>query len=153
MNTRLLTEALKTEIVTSYRKFAERNLKKMALISKLKAANIKYDTDTLIEINEDRLGNVIFLERGNDKAGYKHLLTHLNEFKQKSVTPAIMPKLIMNTLVEGEVVGYQGKGKGRAIYRSTFFATQNDARFMDIAITVGSNGFVVGANPASKFKR
>jgi hypothetical protein len=153
MNTRLLAEAFKSEIITSYRKFAKRNLEKMALISKLKAANIKHDTDTLIEIKEDKQGNVVFLERGNEKAGYKHLLTHLNEFKQKNVTPAIIPKLIMNALVEGEVVGYQGKGKGRAIYRSTFFAAQNDAGFMDIAITVGSNGFVVGANPASKFKR
>jgi hypothetical protein len=65
MNTRLLTEALKTDMMTAYRRFAERAIKKMALIKKLEQANIKHDKDTIIAIDEDRQGKIIFLERGN----------------------------------------------------------------------------------------
>jgi hypothetical protein len=91
---------------------------------------------------------------GNDKAGYKHVLDeHIKNFEEKGVRSAALPKLIMNTLVANEIVGYQGKSKGRPIYRSRFFLPKNDAVFVDIAITVGSNGFIVGANPTSKLKK
>lgn len=42
------------------------------------------------------------------------------------------------------IVGYQGRGQGRPIYEFTYEGTTRR-----IAITIGSNGYVVGANPKS----
>ena len=39
-------------------------------------------------------------------------------------------------------MGYQGRGTGRPIYE---FVYNGEVR--QVAITVGSNGFIVGANP------
>lgn len=50
----------------------------------------------------------------------------------------------MAAVTEGEIIGYQGKDKGRAIYE--FFYNGQMHR---VAISVGSNGFIVGANPVS----
>lgn len=43
--------------------------------------------------------------------------------------------------------GYEGTGTGRAIY-----ATQLNGKTQYVAISVGKNGFVVGANPAGSIK-
>jgi filamentous hemagglutinin len=49
----------------------------------------------------------------------------------------------MNAIERGEIIGQQGKGLTRPIYRVEF-----SGKFIDIAITVSDNGFVVGANIA-----
>jgi hypothetical protein len=51
----------------------------------------------------------------------------------------------MTALQNGEVVGYQGTGGTRPIYEYTF-----NGKLHQTAITVGSNGCIVGANPNTK---
>ena len=46
--------------------------------------------------------------------------------------------------IRGNIVGYQGKRNPRAIYEFTY----NGVR-QRVAVQVGSNGFIVGANPKS----
>ena len=48
----------------------------------------------------------------------------------------------MNALENGKIVGYQGRGTGRHIYEFTY-----NGEIHKVAITVGNNGFIVGANP------
>lgn len=43
---------------------------------------------------------------------------------------------------KGHIVGYQGKGTGRPIYEVDYNGTKRR-----VAVTVGSNGYIVGANP------
>lgn len=43
-----------------------------------------------------------------------------------------------------KIIGYQGKGTGRPIYQVT-----HNGKIYNTAITVGDNGFIVGANPSS----
>ena len=50
----------------------------------------------------------------------------------------------MKAVTEGKIVGYQGKGVGRAIYEVTINGKQEY-----IAVTIGDNGFIVGANPTT----
>ena len=50
----------------------------------------------------------------------------------------------MDTLENGKIVGYQGKGTGRPIYEVVYNGVTQR-----VAITTGSNGFIVGANPVS----
>ena len=50
----------------------------------------------------------------------------------------------MTAVKHGSIVGYQGRGFGRPIYE---FKYEGITR--RIAITIGSNGYIVGANPKS----
>jgi len=54
-----------------------------------------------------------------------------------------IPSVVMDAVTNGEMVGYQGRDTGRPIYQITV-----NGRVQRIAVTTGSNGFIVGANPA-----
>ena len=62
----------------------------------------------------------------------------------KGVPEDKIEELIMESLTNGKVIGYQGRGTGRLIYEVVF-----EGKTYDTAITVGSNGFIVGANPST----
>ena len=53
----------------------------------------------------------------------------------------------MQAATNGEIVGYQGLGTGRPIYETTIGGQTR--RF---AITIGDNGYIVGANPRGALK-
>ncbi|MCR5587501.1 MAG: hypothetical protein K6F77_08210 [Lachnospiraceae bacterium] len=50
----------------------------------------------------------------------------------------------MQAVKSGTIVGYQGRGKGRPIYEFIY-----EGKTRRIAISIGSNGYIVGANPKS----
>ncbi|MDV9113944.1 hypothetical protein ACA614_03375 [Lactiplantibacillus plantarum] len=52
----------------------------------------------------------------------------------------------MTVLEKGKIIGYQGKGKGKG--RPIYEVIYNGKKYR-AAITVGKNGFIVGANPVS----
>lgn len=43
-------------------------------------------------------------------------MMHADDFTAKGIKSNEIPELLMKTLNEGKVVGYQGRGKGRPIY-------------------------------------
>lgn len=53
----------------------------------------------------------------------------------------------MEAVTKGKIVGYQGRGVGRPIYEPPV-----NGQTRRIAVTTGSNGFIVGANPAGGVK-
>lgn len=63
------------------------------------------------------------------------------------VSEAQIPRVVMKAVSEGKLVGYQGSGTGRPIYELTINGQQQR-----IAVAVGENGFVVGANPRGSVK-
>lgn len=63
------------------------------------------------------------------------------------VSQAQVPEVVMQAVTQRWVVGYQGSGKGRLIYEVTVNGPQQR-----IAVTVGNNGFIVGANPRGSVK-
>ena len=69
---------------------------------------------------------------------------HESLFTRKGVSSSDIPDLVLTAVSKGEIVGYQGKGTGRPIYKVTY-----DGKEYKIAVTVGSNGYIVGANPCS----
>jgi hypothetical protein len=115
---------------------------KEALINELKSNGVRFSEQNIVYIGKDSEGKVIFLERGNSNAGLQHILAHSAEFGSKGVHGEDIPKLVMKAVTEGEVVGIQGKD--RPIYE-----IMHNGQPLRIAVTVGSNGFVVGANPSS----
>lgn len=105
------------------------------------------------KVNADgtvRTVDKIFLELGqhigpNQGAGLTHILVeHADDFLNQGIPSNQLADVVMDTLLNGTRVGVQGSDGARVVYRYTF---NNETKYM--AITVGSNGFVVGANPLS----
>lgn len=143
------TRELQIEFFKLAAEFAERNQAKRALQQKLAEKHIKFDEDALLEIDQNPNGEIFFLERGNARAGYKHVLSHADDFKRKGISVAKLPKFLLFALKQNEQVGVQGankKTRGRPVYKGTLLGKNTH---VEVAITVGNNGFIVGANPTT----
>lgn len=118
-----------------------------ALISSLTARKEKFSKADVIAITKDSSGKVVWLEKGKlgDKAsGLAHILDkHLDDFKNQGITKDEIPQYIMTAIKYGKIVGKQGR-KGRPIYEFKY-----EGKPRRIAITIGDNGYIVGANPVS----
>jgi uncharacterized protein YukE len=112
------------------------------LLAELAANGVKHDPDKVILIGKDGDGKIVFLESGNAKAGLQHVMDHADQFTDIGVPRDKVGQFVFDATSTGKVVGYQGKGIGRPIYESLF-----EGRPYKVAVTVGSNGFIVGANP------
>lgn len=109
---------------------------------------VKFSAEKVIATTQAPDGEVIFLEVGNSKAGLQYVVErHAGEFESIGVAENQIPKILMQAVTEGKVVGYQGKDAGRAIYETVI-----NGQRQKIAITVSDNGFIVGANPAGRVK-
>lgn len=115
-----------------------------ALVNEIKNAGIKFDADNLLRIAKNTEGRIVFLEKGSPKGGLVHILEHEADFINKGVTKEQIPDLVMKEVTEGKIIGYQGKGTGRPIYQVEF-----NGKTQNVGVTIGSNGFIVGANPKS----
>ena len=119
-----------------------------ALVSQLNARKENFTEKDVIAITRDPSGKIVWLEKGHlgDKpSGLAHILKdHSDDFAKQNITQEEIPQYIMSAVKYGEVVGYQGRGTGRPIYE---FVYEGITRH--IAITIGSNGYIVGANPRS----
>lgn len=119
-----------------------------SLLDELTANGVKFTPENVIATTRDSSGKVIFLEAGNSKAGLQHIIEeHGTQFAQMGVSEAQIPEIVMRAVSEGKLVGYQGSGAGRPIYELSI-----NGQTQRIAVTVGDNGFVVGANPRGSIK-
>jgi filamentous hemagglutinin len=118
-----------------------------ALLAKT-ANGVKFSTSNVIATAQLADGEIVFLETGNDTSGLQHIVDdHGQDFANIGVAPTQIPGVIMEALTQGKFLGYQGTGTGRAIYQITINGAQQK-----IAITVSSNGYIVGANPAGSVR-
>jgi filamentous hemagglutinin len=119
-----------------------------SLLDELTANGVKFTPENVVATTRSSNGKVVFLETGNSKAGLQHIIEeHGSQFAQMGVSEAQIPSVVMKAVFEGKLVGYQGSGAGRPIYELTINGQQQR-----IAVTVGDNGFVVGANPRGSIK-
>ena len=113
------------------------------LLDELANSGVKYNPEDIVAITKTADGKVVWLENGTDTAGLNHIITeHADDFLNKGITQEQIPDYVMNALENGKIVGYQGRGTGRPIYEFTY-----NGEIHKVAITVGNNGFIVGANP------
>lgn len=119
-----------------------------ALISQLEAQGEKFEKESVVAITKNSSGDIIWLEKGHlgDRAsGLAHIVdAHGADFAKQKISEEEIPQYVMTAVKYGTIVGYQGRGQGRPIYEFTYEGTTRR-----IAITIGSNGYVVGANPKS----
>jgi len=119
-----------------------------ALLSQLEARGEKFNKADVVAITRDSSGSIVWLEKGHlgDRpSGLAHIIdAHGADFARQNISDAEIPQYVMTAIKHGTIVGYQGRGQGRPIYEFTY-----DGVTRRIAITIGSNGYIVGANPKS----
>jgi filamentous hemagglutinin len=116
------------------------------LLNELTANGVKFTPENVIATTRGSSGQVVFLETGNSSSGLAHIVQeHATDFANIGVSEAQIPSVVMRAVSEGNIVGYQGRGTARPIYEITVNGQQQR-----IAITTGSNGYIVGANPAGR---
>jgi hypothetical protein len=118
--------------------------KNVDLLDELASSGVKYSPDDVLAVTKTGNGKLAWLETGNSKAGMQHILNHADDFAKKGIQQDQILDLVMESLTNGKIVGYQGRGTGRPIYEVMFNGNKHHT-----AITVGGNGFIVGANPTT----
>ena len=117
-------------------------------LDELANSGVKYNPEDIVAITKTADGKLVWLENGTDTAGLNHIITeHADDFLNKGITQEQIPDYVMNALENGKIVGYQGRGTERPIYEFTY-----NGEIHKVAITVGNNGFIVGANPKDSVK-
>jgi outer membrane biosynthesis protein TonB len=122
-------------------------MKPADLMAELAASGEKYTADAVVMVTKTPEGKLVWLETGSSSSGLGHILEqHATQFAEKGVPAGEIPDYLQAALSDGKVVGYQRKRiPPRAVYEFTWKGETHQ-----VAISVGDNGFIVGANPKSK---
>ncbi len=120
-----------------------------ALIAEVQARGDKISPNDVLGITRDRSGKIVWLEAGHldgKPSGLAHIMyDHEVHFNKKGIASSEIPEFILTTAARGRIIGYQGQGMGRAIYEIAYKGIK-----CKVAISIGSNGYIVGANPCGK---
>jgi hypothetical protein len=110
------------------------------LLDELKRRGVKHNPDDIVEIGKNDAGQIIFLENGNSRAGLQHIKErHASEFANIGIPEDKIGQLVFSAVTTGKVVGAQ---RTRPVYEVVF-----EGKLYKVAVSVGDNGFIVGANP------
>jgi len=113
------------------------------LLDELAEQGIKHNPDDIVHIGRDASGKIVFLERGNPKAGLQHIMErHADNFARQGVPREQVGDLVFQAVTNGKVVGGDA---GRTVFEVVF-----NGEVRRVAVSVGSNGFIVGAHPVSR---
>jgi len=122
------------------------SLKPQKLLDELIDSGEKFTLDKVVAITKMPDGKLVWLEIGKEtgeqgSAGLRHIEKHADEFLKVGISKDEIPEFIMTALSKGEKAGVQNT---RDIYEVVYKGKKHR-----VAIDVGSNGFIVGANPKS----
>ena len=116
------------------------------LIAQLRATGVKHNPENILRITRLSEGKIVFLEIGNDISGWQHIRKdHANDFANRGIPEDMIIDAIMSAVTSGIIIGTQGTKRKRDVYEIDF----NDT-VQYISISVGHNGYIVGANPTRK---
>ena len=132
--------------IANFLRNVKKTKNKRLLIDDLVKGGTKITPENVVDIRKIN-GKTVWLETGTASgpkpAGLAHITAdHGKDFANKGISENQIPDALFAALDKGKVVGYQGKGTGRPIYEFQYNGKTHRA-----AITVGDNGFIVGANP------
>lgn len=117
-----------------------------ALIAEVKERGDKITADEVVGITKTDEGIIIWLEKGNNvgkPSGLAHIVDkHGSQFNTIGIETEAIADFVMTAVSKGTIVGYQGKSTTRPIYEVKY-----DGAIHQVAVTIGSNGYIVGANP------
>ncbi len=112
------------------------------LLNELATNGVKFTPENVLAVARTPSGQIVFLEKGSATAGLRHIVAeHGSQFAKIGISEVQIPRVVMKAVTDGKIVGYQGSGIGRPIYETVI----NGQKY-NMAITVGNNGYIVGAN-------
>jgi len=120
------------------------------LIAEAQTEGLKLDSDSVVEIGKDNGGRFVWLEEGGvnprtgKEAGLQHIINeHADDFTRQGVARFDISRVVHEAVARGEYTGrYQGRPPGRPI-----FVVEYNGETKYIAVSIGRNGYIVGANP------
>ncbi|MDQ4109641.1 MAG: RHS repeat-associated core domain-containing protein [Actinomycetota bacterium] len=113
------------------------------LLGELAASGVKHSPENVVGLAKNGDGKIVFLENGNSRAGLTHILErHGADFEKAGIAQDDIADLVVQAASRGTQVGMQ---RTRPIYELTF-----QGQTTRVAVTVGDNGFIVGANPVGR---
>lgn len=116
------------------------------LIAQLWVDGVKHNPDDILRIARLPDGKIVFLEIGNDRSGWQHIRKdHAHDFANRGIPEDMIIDAIMSAVTSGIIIGTQGTNRKRDVYEIDFNGT-----VQYISISVGHNGYIVGANPTRK---
>jgi filamentous hemagglutinin len=119
------------------------------VIADLQASGVKISPQNVVATGKNAAGQTVWLETGDLKSGLTHIVNdHGAEFAKFGITEAEIPSTVIKAVTEGKFIGYQGSDMTRPIYEVVV-----NGKVQRIAVTVGDNGYIVGANPTSGIGR
>jgi filamentous hemagglutinin len=114
------------------------------LIAQLRASGVKHNPDDILGIARLSDGKIVFLEIGNDGAGWQHIRKqHAENFAARGIPENQIIDAVMAAVINGRILGNQGRS--RTVYEIEF-----NGAIQYISVEVASNGYIVGANPTRK---
>jgi filamentous hemagglutinin len=116
-----------------------------AALNTLAANGIKFTPENVIATVRTPSGQIVFLETGNSSSGLQHILErHAGDFGNKGIAAEDIPSVVMQAVTQGKIVGTNGSAP---VYEIAYRGT---AQY--ISVGIGSNGYIVRANPVSTWK-
>lgn len=114
-----------------------------ALVDELVRSGEKCTPDNIVGITrEPNTNQITWLETGNNRAGLNHIIDrHGSQFNGIGIANNEISNFVMEAIHQGNIVGTQGTKNPRTVYEFVYEGIKRR-----VAVTIGSNGFVVGAN-------
>lgn len=125
------------------------NLINENLVAEMQKNKIKFTKENLVFVTKDKSGQIIFLEKGKNNAGLKHIQNrHTRElFEAFGVKGSNIPNFLYKVITNGDIVDNQTEIRnGRKTVTKVYDYQGN----YYILTGIGTNGFIVTARPARK---
>ncbi|BBF85945.1 putative large exoprotein [Aquitalea magnusonii] len=118
---------------------------RQADLNTLAANGVKFTPENVLATGIGPNGKIVFLENGSSSAGLQHIIErHAADFESKGIAQSDIPSVVMEAVTKGTLVGTNGSAP---VYQIIY-----DGSPKYISVGVGSNGFIVRANPVSTWK-
>jgi filamentous hemagglutinin len=115
------------------------------LLDELIKNGVKVTPKNVLATARSSTGQVIFLETGTPRSGLQHIIErHGVDFANKGISQADIPSVVMRAVTQGKVVGTNATAP-------VYEIIHNGVK-QHIAVGVGSNGYIVRANPVNTWK-
>ena len=126
------------------------------LIAELKERKIKFTEKDIVFVTRDKTGQIVWLERGNSRAGLEHIINgdgktpgHLSDFAKafEGITKENLPLFLKDVVSNGKVISDTIKviNNRQGYERVYYYCGQHY-----VLTGIGTNGFIVSAYPIRK---
>lgn len=125
----------------------EHETERSVLITELQARGIKHNPEKIVGIAKYADDKIVFLETGDENRGLQHILAKADQFARIGINEDEIVDVVMGAITKGSIVSFQGREtvNPRPVYK---FVYKGEIKY--IAVTIGNNGYIVGANPRTK---